>query len=49
MLLQVGFYEIVALPLFTSYAQAISDAKPLLDAVMHNYNFWHTAAAEASK
>ena len=42
--LQVGFFEIVALPLFTSYSQLIQGAKPVLDAAMTNYRHWHTLA-----
>ena len=43
---QVGFFEIVALPLFTGYTQLVPDAKPLLDAVMSNYQHWHAGARE---
>ena len=35
--LQVGFYDIVALPLFQSFAQAFEDATPLLDSLKDNY------------
>ena len=37
---QVGFFDIVALPLFQSFAQAFADATPLLEAVKDNYNMW---------
>lgn len=37
---QVGFFDIVALPLFQSYAQAFPEALPLLDAVKDNYQMW---------
>ena len=43
---QVGFFEIVALPLFTGYTQLVPDSKPLLDAVMSNYQHWHAGAKE---
>ncbi|KAK9831575.1 hypothetical protein WJX74_000880 [Apatococcus lobatus] len=43
---QVGFFEIVALPLFTGYTQLIPDSKPLLDGVMSNYQHWHAGAKE---
>ena len=46
MLAQVGFFEIVALPLFTGYTQLVPDSKPLLDAVMSNYQHWHAGAKE---
>ncbi|KAK9831614.1 hypothetical protein WJX74_002581 [Apatococcus lobatus] len=38
---QVGFFEIVALPLVTTYVQMVPEAKPMLNAVMDNYNYWH--------
>ncbi|KAL6760116.1 3',5'-cyclic-nucleotide phosphodiesterase [Haematococcus lacustris] len=37
---QVGFFDIVALPLFQSFAQAFHDATPMLDAVKDNYQMW---------
>lgn len=39
--MQVGFFEIVALPLVTTYVQMVPEAKPMLNAVMDNYNYWH--------
>jgi hypothetical protein len=39
-LFQVGFFDIVALPLFQSFAQAFPDASPMLDAVKDNYAMW---------
>ena len=39
-LMQVGFFDIVALPLFQSFAQAFPDSTPLLDAVKDNYSMW---------
>ncbi len=44
---QVGFFEIVALPLFSAYTSMLPAAKPLLDAAMSNYHFWHSTAASA--
>ena len=41
---QVGFFEIVALPMFSSYVSAMPQSQPLLDAVMKNYHYWHTLA-----
>ncbi|KAK9843277.1 hypothetical protein WJX74_009626 [Apatococcus lobatus] len=38
---QVGFFEIVALPLFKGYVELIPTAKPMLDGVMANYECWH--------
>eukprot|EP00798_Chlamydomonas_sp_ICE-L_P014589 gene14589-20640_t len=37
---QVGFFDIVALPLFQCYAQAFPQSQPLLDAVKNNYEMW---------
>lgn len=37
---QIGFFDIVALPLFQSFAQALPQATPMLDAVKDNYNMW---------
>jgi hypothetical protein len=41
---QVGFFDIVALPLFQSFAQAFPDATPMLDAVKDNYAMWREEA-----
>ena len=37
---QVGFFDIVALPLFQSLAAAFPGAAPLLEAVRDNYAMW---------
>ncbi|KAK9868656.1 hypothetical protein WJX84_004455 [Apatococcus fuscideae] len=37
---QVGFFEIVALPIFRAYRQLIPQAQPMLDGVMGNYDYW---------
>ncbi len=39
--MQVGFFEIVAMPMFRSYVELIPGAQPLLDGVMANYEYWH--------
>ncbi|KAK9842956.1 hypothetical protein WJX74_004848 [Apatococcus lobatus] len=39
---QVGFFEIVALPLFNGFVELIPDARPMLDGVMANYEYWHS-------
>jgi cAMP-specific phosphodiesterase 4/calcium/calmodulin-dependent 3',5'-cyclic nucleotide phosphodiesterase len=36
--MQIGFFEIVALPLYRSWAHAFPDATPLLHAVEDNCN-----------
>lgn len=38
--LQVGFFEICAMPLFRSYVELLPAAQPMLDAVKTNYNKW---------
>ncbi|KAK9822938.1 hypothetical protein WJX74_006652 [Apatococcus lobatus] len=40
---QVGFFEIVALPLFKQYVELLPMAQPVLDAVKANYQYWHHA------
>lgn len=40
-LMQVGFFEIVALPLFKAYVEFIPAAQPMLDAIKANYQHWH--------
>lgn len=39
--MQVGFFEIVALPLFKGYVELIPAAQPMLDAIKANYQHWH--------
>lgn len=39
--MQVGFFEIVALPLFKQYVEMMPMAQPMLDAVKANYKYWH--------
>ena len=40
-MVQVGFFEIVALPLFKQYVECMPMAQPVLDAVKANYQYWH--------
>ncbi|KAJ9520995.1 hypothetical protein QJQ45_022698, partial [Haematococcus lacustris] len=42
---QVGFFEFVALPLFTNFTARFTAAKPLLRGVMANYHHWQAQAA----
>jgi hypothetical protein len=42
--LKVGFFDIVALPLFQSFAQTFVEAAPMLEAVRDNYNMWREEA-----
>ncbi|KAK9826226.1 hypothetical protein WJX74_001194 [Apatococcus lobatus] len=39
---QVGFFEIVALPLFKGFVELIPACAPLLDGVMANYEYWRS-------
>ena len=40
--LQVGFFEIVALPLLRSYVEVIPCAQPMLDGMLSNYEYWRS-------
>ncbi|KAL6762809.1 3'5'-cyclic nucleotide phosphodiesterase [Haematococcus lacustris] len=46
---QVGFFEFVALPLFTNFTARFTAAKPLLRGVMANYHHWQAQAAVAAE
>lgn len=41
-LLQVGFLEIVALPMFREYVNLVPGAQPILDGVLINYEYWRS-------
>lgn len=41
---QAGFFDIVALPLFQSFALAMPDSAPMLEAVKDNYAMWREEA-----
>ena len=47
--MQVGVFEIVAVPLFSGYAQLVPDSKSLLDAVTDNYPYWHAGVPLAAE
>ncbi len=49
LLSQVGFFDIVSLPLFESFARAFPEAQPLLDAVRDNYHMWREEALAFSQ
>lgn len=40
LLLQVGFFEIVVLPLVKAFVELIPTARPLLNSVNANYGMW---------
>lgn len=44
MLLQIGFFSIVGIPMYKAMVAAFEDARPLLDGVMGNYKCWEAAA-----
>ena len=39
---QVGFFEIVALPLYQSMAAVLPGAQPMLNGAMDNYYLWRS-------
>ena len=41
-MVQVGFFEIVAMPLFKSYVEFVPASQPMLDGVKANYQYWHS-------
>lgn len=38
--LQVGFFDVVALPLFQNFGKVFPASRPLLAGVLGNYNHW---------
>jgi hypothetical protein len=40
---QVGFFEIVVIPLFHTFTKVFGNSKPLLTYVMRNYRYWCVA------
>ena len=46
--LQLGFFNIVGIPLFKAMAELFDDAHPLLDGVLANFKIWESAADEAA-
>ncbi|KAL3161210.1 putative 3',5'-cyclic phosphodiesterase pde-3 [Trebouxia sp. C0009 RCD-2024] len=45
---QLGFFNIVGIPLFKAMAELFEDAQPLLDGVLANFKIWEAAADEAA-
>jgi hypothetical protein len=37
---QVGFFDVVAIPLFHNYTRVFNKATPLFKNVLRNYNYW---------
>ncbi len=42
--LQLGFFNIVGLPLFKAMAELFEEAQPMLEGVMANLRLWEAAA-----
>jgi hypothetical protein len=38
--LQIGFFDIVAMPMFHNFTRVFGAAKPLFLNVLRNYNYW---------
>lgn len=43
--LQLGFFNIVGIPLFKSFAELFPEAQPMLDGVMSNFKHWEQGTA----
>ena len=47
--LQVGFYDVVGVPLFRALASAFPGTQPLLLQTLTNYNIWHQIETKAKQ
>ncbi|GAX78254.1 hypothetical protein CEUSTIGMA_g5696.t1 [Chlamydomonas eustigma] len=45
---QPGFFNIIVLPLFASFTEALPSVKPLLDQVRKNYDMWSSASGPST-
>lgn len=45
---QVGFFNIVGVPLFKAMAELFPKAQPMLDGVVANLHYWEAAFAKAT-
>ena len=43
-LLQIGFFNIVGIPLFKAMTDLFEDAQPMLDGVLTNFEMWKAGA-----
>lgn len=43
--LQLGFFNIVGIPLFKSFAELFPEAQPMLDGVLDNFKHWELGTA----
>lgn len=46
-LLQLGFFGIVGIPMFKAITDLFKDAQPMLDGVLANYHAWEKMAQDA--
>lgn len=49
LLLQLGFFSIVGIPMFSAITDLFKDAQPMLDGVLTNYRSWEKLLASAPK
>ena len=47
--MQLGFFNIVGIPLFKAMAELFEDAQPMLDGVLANFKIWEAAADKAAE
>lgn len=45
LMLQLGFFSIVGIPMFRALVDLFPDAQPILDGVLDNYHEWESIAA----
>ena len=43
---QLGFFNIVGIPLFKTMVELFEDAQPMLDGVLANFRHWEAGTAE---
>jgi len=44
--LQLGFFNIVGIPLFKTMVELFEDAQPILDGVLTNFRHWEAGTAD---
>ena len=45
--LQLGFFNIVGIPLFKTMVELFEEAQPMLDGVLTNFRHWEAGTAHA--
>lgn len=48
LLLQLGFFSIVGIPMFKAMTDLFKDAQPMLDGVLANYRAWEKQVTAVS-